>query len=114
MGDRRVVVVEKGGEVAAQILGGAVSVLVSLERLLPDWRADADCPLKTQVRVENFYWMTAGTAIPLPAIAMPPLMNNHHCYIGSPGDLCPWPAPKADTPRGENYPGLPPAGALLD
>src|SRR6266702_3061579 len=79
--DLTVVVVEKGSEVGAHILSGAVIDPVSLDKLLPDWRADADCPLKTQVKVDKFYWMTAGTAIPLPAIAMPPLMNNHHCYI---------------------------------
>src|SRR6266480_3207053 len=61
---------------------------VSLDKLLPDWRADADCPLKTGVKDDRFYWMTAGTAIRLPNFAMPPLMNNHHCYIGSLGNVC--------------------------
>src|SRR5260370_127533 len=81
--DLTVVVVEKGSEVGAHILSGAVIDPVSLDKLIPDWREDADCPLKTQVKADKFYWMTTGMAIPLPAIAMPPLMNNHHCYIGS-------------------------------
>ncbi|HXO72094.1 MAG TPA: FAD-dependent oxidoreductase, partial [Bradyrhizobium sp.] len=81
--DLSVVVVEKGSEVGAHILSGAVIDPVSLDKLIPDWREDADCPLKTQVKVDKFFWMTAGSAIPLPSIAMPPLMNNHHCYIGS-------------------------------
>src|SRR5258707_8340626 len=86
--DLSIVVVEKGSEVGAHILSGAVIDPVSLDKLIPDWREDADCPLKTQVKVDKFYWMTATSAIPLPAIAMPPLMNNHHCYIGSPRNVC--------------------------
>src|ERR1700738_3849866 len=83
--DLGIVVVEKGSEVGAHILSGAVIDPVSLDKLLPDWREDADCPLKTEVKDDRFYWMTAGTAIRLPNIMMPPLMNNHHCYVGSPG-----------------------------
>jgi electron-transferring-flavoprotein dehydrogenase len=51
--DLTVVVVEKGSEVGAHILSGAVIDPVSLDKLLPDWRADADCPLKTQVKVDK-------------------------------------------------------------
>src|SRR3954451_21696230 len=77
--DLGIVVVEKGSEVGAHILSGAVIDPVALDKLVQDWRDDADCPLKTQVTADKFYWMTAGTAIPLPSIMMPPLMNNHHC-----------------------------------
>ena len=94
--DLTIVVVEKGSEVGAHILSGAVIDPVSLDKLVPDWREDADCPLKTQVKTDKFYWMTAGSTIPLPAIAMPPLMNNHHCYIGSLGMVCRWLARKAE------------------
>ena len=94
--DLTIVVVEKGSEVGAHILSGAVIDPVSLDRLVPNWREDADCPLKTQVKTDKFYWMTQGSAIPLPAIAMPPLMNNHHCYIGSLGNVCRWLATKAE------------------
>ena len=59
-----IVVVEKGSEVGAHILSGAVIDPVSLDKLIPDWREDADCPLKTQVKDDQFYWMTAGGAIP--------------------------------------------------
>ena len=48
-------VVEKGSEVGAHILSGAVIDPVSLDRLIPDWREDADCPLKTQVKDDRFY-----------------------------------------------------------
>src|SRR6266516_413676 len=104
--DLSVVVVEKGSEVGAHILSGAVIDPVALDRLIPDWREDADCPLKTQVKDDRFYWMTAGTAIRLPNIMMPPLMNNHHCYIGSLGNVCRWLARKAEALGIEIYPGF--------
>src|ERR1700748_1599926 len=81
--DLSIVAVEKGSEVGAHILSGAVIDPLALDKLVPDWREDADCPLKTQVKTDKFFWMTATSAIPLPTFAMPPLMNNHHCYIGS-------------------------------
>src|SRR3981081_4142665 len=83
--DLSVVVVEKGSEVGAHILSGAVIDPVSLDKLVPEWREDADCPLKTQGKDDPFSWLTEGAAHPLPGFAMPPLMNNHHCYIGSLG-----------------------------
>ena len=58
--------------------------------------------------------MTAGTAIPLPNIAMPPLMNNHHCYIGSLGNVCRWLARKAEALGVEIYPGFAAAEVLYD
>src|ERR1700710_1473592 len=88
--DLSVVVVEKGSEVGAHILSGAVIDPVSLDKLIPDWREDADCPLKTAVKDDRFYWMTAGSAIRLPTFLMPPLMSNHLGYIGSLGNVCRW------------------------
>src|SRR6202161_4937756 len=58
-----VVVVEKGSEVGAHILSGAVMDPVALDKLVPDWREEADCPLKTQVKDDRFFWMTAGGAV---------------------------------------------------
>jgi electron-transferring-flavoprotein dehydrogenase len=112
--DLTIVVVEKGSEVGAHILSGAVIDPVSLDKLVPDWREDAGCPLKTQVKTDKFYWMTAGSAIPLPAIAMPPLMNNHHCYIGSLGMVCRWLAQKAEALGVEIYPGFAATEVLYD
>jgi electron-transferring-flavoprotein dehydrogenase len=112
--DLTVVVVEKGSEVGAHILSGAVIDPVSLDRLIPDWRDEADCPLKTQVKTDKFYWMTASSAVPLPAIMMPPLMNNHHCYIGSLGNVCRWLAPKAEALGVEIYPGFAATEVLYD
>jgi electron-transferring-flavoprotein dehydrogenase len=112
--DLTVVVVEKGSEVGAHILSGAVIDPVSLDSLVPDWREDADCPLKTQMKVDKFYWMTAGSAIPLPGFAMPPLMSNHHCYIGSLGNVCRWLARKAEALGVEIYPGFAATEVLYD
>jgi electron-transferring-flavoprotein dehydrogenase len=112
--DLTIVVVEKGSEVGAHILSGAVIDPVSLDKLIPDWREDADCPLKTPVKADKFYWMTAGMAIPLPAIVMPPLMNNHHCYIGSLGNVCRWLARKAEALGVEIYPGFAAVEVLYD
>ena len=112
--DLSIVVVEKGSEVGAHILSGAVIDPVSLDKLVPDWREDADCPLKTEVKDDRFYWMTAGSAIRLPGFAMPPLMSNHHCYIGSLGNVCRWLAPKAEALGVEIYPGFAAAEVLYD
>src|SRR5271154_5604319 len=100
-----VVVVEKGSEVGAHILSGAVMDPVALDKLVPDWREDADCPLKTQVRDDRFFWMTKSGAIRLPNFMMPPLMNNHHCYIGSPRQLFRWLAGQGAGRGGGIYPG---------
>lgn len=112
--DLNVVVVEKGSEVGAHILSGAVIDPAGLDKLIPDWREDSDCPLKTQVKDDRFYWMTAGGAIKLPNFMMPPLMNNHHCYIGSLGNVCRWLARKAEALGVEIYPGFAAAEVLYD
>src|SRR6267378_2983810 len=112
--DLTVVVVEKGSEVGAHILSGAVIDPVALDKLVPDWREDTDCPLTTPVKTDKFYWMTAGAAIPLPNIMMPPLMNNHHWYIGSLGNVCRWLARKAEALGVEIYPGFAATEVLYD
>ena len=104
--DLSIVIVEKGSEVGAHILSGAVIDPAGLDKLVPDWRNDLDCPLKTQVKDDRFYWMTRGSAIRLPGFLMPPLMNNHHCYIGSLGNVCRWLARKAEVLGIEIYPGF--------
>src|SRR5258708_9964616 len=101
-----IVVVEKGSEVGAHILSGAVIDLVSLDKLIPDWRDDADCPLKTQVKDDQFYLLTKTGGFRLPNFLMPPLMNNHHCYITSLGMVCRWLGAKAEALGVEIYPGF--------
>src|SRR5580698_4705454 len=112
--DLTIVVVEKGSEVGAHILSGAVMDPVALDQLVPDWREDADCPLKTRVKDDRFFWMTKSGAIRLPNFMMPPLMNNHHCYIGSLGQLCRWLAAKAEALGVEIYPGFAATEVLYD
>jgi electron-transferring-flavoprotein dehydrogenase len=112
--DLSVVVVEKGSEVGAHILSGAVIDPAGLDALVPDWRGDADCPLKTRVKDDRFFWMTPRRAIRLPGFLMPPLMNNHHCYIGSLGNLCRWLAQKAEALGVEIYPGFAATDVLYD
>src|SRR5437588_6345921 len=74
--DISVVVVEKGSEVGAHILSGAVIDPVGLDRLLPEWRGE-DTPIKTAVTDDQFYWLSAARAVRLPNLMMPPLMSNH-------------------------------------
>src|SRR5246127_56412 len=112
--DLNIVVVEKGSEVGAHILSGAVIDPAGLDKLVPDWREDSDCPLKTQVKDDRFYWMTGGGAIKLPNFIMPPLMDNHHCYIGSLGNVCRWLARKAEALGVEIYPGFAAVEVLYD
>src|SRR5580698_6526190 len=71
--ERTVVVVEKGSEVGAHILSGAVIDPIGLDRLLPDWRTE-DTPVKTQVSKDRFYYLSASRALRVPNVLMPPLM----------------------------------------
>ncbi|WP_024508244.1 electron transfer flavoprotein-ubiquinone oxidoreductase [Bradyrhizobium sp. ARR65] len=112
--DLNIVVVEKGSEVGAHILSGAVIDPLALDKLVPEWRQDPDCQLKTQVTDDRFYWMTATGAIRLPNFMMPPLMNNHHCFTGSLGNLCRYLARKAEALGVEIYPGFAAVEVLYD
>src|SRR3982751_6297605 len=104
--DLTIVVVEKGSEVGAHILSGAVIDPVSLDKLVPDWRSDADCPLKTEVKDDQFFLLTKSGGLKLPNFLMPPLMDNHRCYITSLGLVCRWLGAKAEALGVEIYPGF--------
>ena len=86
--DLTVVVLEKGSEVGAHILSGAVVDPIGIDRLLPDWRADDSHPFKTKVTDDHFLLLGPAGSIRLPNFAMPPLMNNHGNYIVSLGNVC--------------------------
>jgi electron-transferring-flavoprotein dehydrogenase len=109
-----VVVLEKGSEVGAHILSGAVIDPVGLDRLIPDWRSDDTAPLKTQVKDDRFYYMTKSRAIRVPNFIMPPLMNNHGNYITSLGNVCRWLAARAEALGVEIYPTFAAAEVLFD
>jgi electron-transferring-flavoprotein dehydrogenase len=103
--DLGVVVVEKGSEVGAHILSGAVIDPIGLDRLIPEWRTE-DTPIKTAVRDDRFYLLGPSGAIRLPNFMMPPLMSNHGNFIVSLGNVCRWLATKAEALGVEIYPGF--------
>ena len=103
--DLNVTVLEKGSEVGAHILSGAVLDPCGLDELLPDWR-DMGAPIETEVKEDNFYMLGEAGGIRLPNFAMPPLMNNHGNYIVSMGNVCRWLAEQAEGLGVEIYPGM--------
>jgi electron-transferring-flavoprotein dehydrogenase len=111
--DISVVVVEKGSEVGAHILSGAVVDPAGLDRLIPDWRSE-DNPLRTPVTEDHFYYLSGQGALRLPNFAMPPLMNNHGNFIVSLGEVCRWLAQKAESLGVEIYPGFAATEVLFD
>ena len=101
-----VVVVEKGSEVGAHILSGAVIDPVGLDGLLSGWREDPSSPLSVQVSDDRFYLLGVAGGVRLPNFAMPPLMNNHGNFVGSLGNVCRFLATKAEEFGVEIYPGF--------
>ncbi len=112
--DLTVVVLEKGGEVGAHILSGAVVDPIGIDRLLPGWRDEADHPFKTPVTDDRFLVLTGSGSLRLPNFMMPPLMNNHGNFVVSLGNVCKWLAGKAEALGVEIYPGFAAAGLLYD
>src|SRR5271170_1400808 len=86
--DATVVIVEKGSEIGAHILSGAVIDPIGLDKLLPSWHADPDRPLKTPVTEDKFYLLSATRGVRLPSFLMPPLVSNHGNFVGSLGNVC--------------------------
>jgi electron-transferring-flavoprotein dehydrogenase len=103
--DTSVVVLEKGSEVGAHILSGAVIDPIGLNRLIPDWR-ERGAPLTTEVKEDRFLVLGPAGDIRLPNFLMPPLMNNHGNYIGSLGLLVRWLGEQAAELGVEVYPGF--------
>lgn len=108
-----VCVLEKGSEVGAHILSGAVIDPVGLSALFSNWQ-DLDAPLETAVREDRFYFLTAGGGFPLPVFLMPPCMKNHGNYIASLGNVARWLAEQASGLGVEIYPGFTGAELLLN
>src|SRR5690348_10929506 len=101
-----VCVLEKGSEIGAHILSGAVVDPHALNELLPDWKT-MGAPLATQVTEDRFLFLTERDAYRIPSRLLPPLMSNDGNYIGSLGDLCRWLAQQAEGLGVEIYPGFP-------
>ncbi len=102
---REVVVLEKGSEVGAHILSGAVLDTSGLDALIPDWK-DKGAPLNTKVKSDRFYMLGQGGQFRIPNFPMPPLMNNHGKYIVSMGNVCRWMAEQAEALGVEIFPGM--------
>ena len=108
-----VCVVEKGSEVGAHILSGAVLETSALDELLPDWK-NMDSPLNTSVTEDVFYFYTSDNgAVKLPSFLLPPPVHNHGNYIVSMGNVCRWLAEQAENLGVEVYPGFAAAEVLF-
>jgi electron-transferring-flavoprotein dehydrogenase len=103
--DLNVVVLEKGSEVGAHILSGAVLDPCGLDALMPDWK-ERGAPLNTPVTEDRFYMLGEAGAMRIPNFPMPPLMNNHGNYIVSMGNVCRWMAEQAEAMGVEIFPGM--------
>ena len=103
--DLDVVVLEKGSEVGAHILSGAVLDPSALTALIPDWK-EKGAPIKVKVKKDIFLNLTEKKASKIPNILMPPLMNNHGNYIVSMGNVCRWMAEQAENIGVEIFPGM--------
>ena len=108
--DLSVCVLEKGSEVGAHILSGAVFETRALDELIPDWR-DKGAPLNTPAGEDRLLYLTARRAIRLPT---PPQMNNHGNYIISLGNLCRWLGQQAEAVGVEIFAGFAAAEVLYD
>ncbi len=112
--DLAVCVLEKGSEIGAHILSGAVIDPRALDELLPDWRTE-DCPMAETPVTDNWHWvLTKSGKWPLPHIIMPPFLSNHGNYTGSLGNLCRWLAARAEDMGVEIFPGFPASEILYD
>ena len=100
-----VVVLEKGSEVGAHILSGAVLDPSGLNKLIPEWR-EKGAPIDVPVKEDNFYILGEAGQIRLPNFLMPPLMSNHGNYIVSMGNVCRWMAEQAEELGVEIFPGM--------
>lgn len=109
-----VVVVEKGSEIGAHILSGAVIDPIGLDTLLPEWRKDPQCPPMTAVTEDAVCFLTATKRFRIPNIIIPPLMNNHGNVIGSLALLTRYMAAKAEELGVEIYPGFAAAELLFN
>ena len=108
-----VCILEKGSEIGAHILSGAVLDPRALEELLPNWR-DLDSPLTVPVTKNEHWVLTAGKKYPFPHALMPSFMNNHGTYTLSLGNFCRWLAGQAEALGVEIFPGFAAAEVLFN
>ncbi|MBN9532098.1 MAG: electron transfer flavoprotein-ubiquinone oxidoreductase [Alphaproteobacteria bacterium] len=107
-----VCVLEKGSEVGAHILSGAVIDPIAIDELIPDWK-EKGAPLDSPVTDDRFYFLGPQGSIRVPNFIMPPLMSNHGNYIASLGNVCRWLGQQAEELGVEIYPGFPAADVVF-
>ena len=109
-----VVVVEKGSEIGAHILSGAVLEPTGLDELIPDWK-EKGAPVKTACKGDRVHYLTSATgAAPVPSLFLPRPMHNHGNYIISLGQLCRWLAEQAEAMGVNVFPGFAASEVLYD
>ena len=111
--DLNVVVLEKGSEIGAHILSGAVLDTSGLDALMPDWK-DKGAPIHQEVTADNFYVLGEGGQVRVPNWPMPPLMSNHGKYIVSMGNVTRWMAEQAEAMGVEIFPGMACSALVMD
>jgi electron-transferring-flavoprotein dehydrogenase len=112
--DLSVCILEKGSEIGAHILSGAVVDPKALDELLPEWRTQG-CPMAETPVTDNWHWvLTRSGKTALPHLMMPPFLSNHGNYTGSLGNLCRWLAEQAGELGVEIFPGFAAAEVLMN
>ena len=113
--DISVCILEKGSEIGAHILSGAVIDPIAIDELLPGWRKEDDKPITVEVKKDKFLFLTRTKSFPIPNFLLPPLMNNHGNFIVSLGNVCRWLSSKAENDYGVDiFPGFSGAEILYD
>jgi electron-transferring-flavoprotein dehydrogenase len=108
-----VCVIEKGSEIGAHILSGAVMDPRAMEELFPDWKARA-APLTTPVGEDRFLFLTRSGSFKVPGFLLPECFRNHGNYVVSLANVCRWLAKQAESLGVEIYPGFAAAEVLYD
>src|SRR5262245_44493114 len=100
-----VCVLEKGSEVGAHILSGAVMDPIALNELIPDWKAKG-APLNTAVTGDRFLFLTENSSLATPALLLPACFQNHGNYVVSLGNVTRWLGKQAEAAGVEIFPGF--------
>ena len=112
--DLSVCVVEKGSEVGAHILSGAILEPRALNELIEDWKTDENCPVQVPVKKESLKFLTETNSYEIPGIFTPSVMHNKGNFIISLGNFCKWLAKKAEDLGVEIYPGFSASELLIE
>ncbi|MGD0105094.1 MAG: NAD(P)/FAD-dependent oxidoreductase, partial [Rhodopila sp.] len=108
-----VCVIDKGAEIGAHILSGAVLDPCALDELMPDWK-EKGAPVRTQVTAERFYYLSRTGGLPLPTMLLPKCFQNHGNYVISLAEFCRWLGKQAEELGVEIYAGFAGAEVLYD